>query len=244
VAAPHALEVESFGVRIEVSVDAPDLLAAVEAVLPPRTAPGHDPSASSARFVLRRTDRGLCELARDGGPVGRPAEPEVAVRMLEEGLAAAVAGNATEWTFVSAGVVVAGGRALVLPGGSISGRTTLVKTLVRAGAERYSDRFAVLDPDGWVHPYRGEADRGEPDRSRIGLIATAPYVPGASWAPEPGSASHGALALLAENVSPHDPAQLLAVFAAAASGAVALRGERGEADETAPLLLSALAAAP
>ena len=40
-----------------------------------------------------------------------------------------------------------------LPGHSFSGKSTLVAALVRAGAVYYSDEFAVLDPDGFVHPY-------------------------------------------------------------------------------------------
>ena len=52
-----------------------------------------------------------------------------------------------------AGVVGWKGWALVLPGKSGAGKTTLVAELIRAGATYYSDEYAVLDERGRVHPY-------------------------------------------------------------------------------------------
>ena len=64
-----------------------------------------------------------------------------------------VANYAPDRVFVHAGVVAWRGRALVLPGTSFAGKTTLVAELVRAGAIYYSDEYAVLDEQGRVHPY-------------------------------------------------------------------------------------------
>ncbi|WP_157871812.1 hypothetical protein [Gloeothece verrucosa] len=55
--------------------------------------------------------------------------------------------------FVHAGVVGWRGRAIVIPGRSFSGKTTLAAALVKAGAIYYSDEYAVIDRDGLVHPY-------------------------------------------------------------------------------------------
>src|SRR4029079_7212295 len=55
--------------------------------------------------------------------------------------------------FVHAGVVGWNGRAIVMPGRSYSGKSTLVAELVRQGATYYSDEFAVLDSRGRVHPW-------------------------------------------------------------------------------------------
>ena len=54
--------------------------------------------------------------------------------------------------FVHAGVVAVDGRALLLPGGSFTGKTTLVAALLRAGAQYGSDEYAVLDEAGLVLP--------------------------------------------------------------------------------------------
>ena len=40
-----------------------------------------------------------------------------------------------------------------MPGRSFSGKTTLVRELVRAGATYYSDDYAVFDARGRVHPF-------------------------------------------------------------------------------------------
>ena len=51
-----------------------------------------------------------------------------------------------------AGAVAWRDRGIVIPGRSHSGKTTLVRALVEA-ARYYSDEFAVLDPQGRLHPY-------------------------------------------------------------------------------------------
>jgi hypothetical protein len=43
--------------------------------------------------------------------------------------------------------------AIVLPGRSFAGKTTLTAALLRRGAEYYSDEYAVLDHGGRVHPF-------------------------------------------------------------------------------------------
>jgi len=55
--------------------------------------------------------------------------------------------------FVHAGVVGWQGRAIIIPGRSFSGKTTLVKALIEAGASYYSDEYAIFDATGQVHPY-------------------------------------------------------------------------------------------
>jgi hypothetical protein len=61
--------------------------------------------------------------------------------------------RAQDCLFVHAGVVGWQGWAILIPGRSMTGKTTLVKALVEARATYYSDEFAVLDKAGRVHPY-------------------------------------------------------------------------------------------
>jgi hypothetical protein len=237
---PHEFDVTAFGVRLRVLVEAADLVPDVERALPPRATPA-DGADVVVTFVLRADEDDLWQLWQDGTSLGPATGAEVAVCLLEEHLAMALASSARGPVFVRAGVVQAGGRAIVLPGPSLSGRTTLVDALVREGAEFYSDTFAVLDEEGWVYAYRSLGP-GEPppERLRIGLIAVAPYVPRASWAPEQGGPADGALSLLAHAATSEEPPELLKVLGAAAAEALTLRGERGEAAEVAPALLSSL----
>lgn len=73
---------------------------------------------------------------------------------------------ASGYVFLHAGVVAVGEEALVLPGRTFSGKTTLVEALLRAGARYVSDEYAVLDEDALVHPFpkplsmRNSAARG------------------------------------------------------------------------------------
>ena len=64
-----------------------------------------------------------------------------------------VAEFSTPHLMMHAGVVAWKGKAIVLPGTSHAGKTTLVTALVEAGATYYSDEYAVLDAKGHVSPY-------------------------------------------------------------------------------------------
>ena len=73
--------------------------------------------------------------------------------MLEFHLVSHVADVSPSRVFVHSGAVGWQGQGILLPGESMSGKSTLVAELVRAGAEYYSDEFALLDPEGRLHPY-------------------------------------------------------------------------------------------
>ncbi len=100
---------------------------------------------------------------------------EAALRIFESDLQLYVADMAPDRVFVHAGVVVCQGRGILLPGRSFSGKSTLVAELIRAGAEYYSDEYAVLDSTGSVHPYprplsirQRRLGRNEAPRPRLG----------------------------------------------------------------------------
>jgi hypothetical protein len=179
---------------------------------------------------------------------------------LEYTLDLIVAAQAPRRLVVRAGVVGWRGKAVLLPGTGPVGKTTLVAALVRAGAVYYSDRYAVFDARGRVHPYRrppvppGDAG-GSPAVIRtaaaagkapdgpleVGLVAVARYVAGARWRPRALTPGGAALALLADTVrARHRPTFALATLRRAVTGAAALRSPRGEADETVLPLLNCL----
>jgi hypothetical protein len=168
-----------------------------------------------------------------------------------------VAAMSKQRVFIHAGVVGWGGGAIVIPGVSFSGKTTLVAELVRRGAAYYSDEYAAIDRHGRVHPFakplsiRGDGERRPEDLGGIGgrrplpvrAIVQAPYRQGARWRPRERPASQGALALLSYAIPGRsDPARTMSAARAAASGALVLSGPRGEAAEMAERLLARLAA--
>jgi hypothetical protein len=116
--------------------------------------------------------------------------------------------TAREHVFVHAGVVTWKGRAVVLPGRSRAGKSTLVAALLEAGATYFSDEFAVLDAHGRVHPYARRLSLRRPggtdrvpaetlgvdigsDPAQVGMVVRTEYRPGAEWRPHrlsPGQA--------------------------------------------------------
>lgn len=172
-----------------------------------------------------------------------------------------VAERAKYRIFVHAGVVAWKGRAIVLPGRSHSGKTTLVAELLRLGATYYSDEYAALTRTGRVHPFptalnvrrrakdpnpvrRQAAEFGAPTGETsipVGLVAFTQYKPGATWRPRTLSRGHGIISLL-ENTVParRRPRASLATLRAAVSSASIVRGTRGEAADVAAELLRRL----
>ena len=166
-----------------------------------------------------------------------------------------VAEHAPAHVFVHAGVVAAGRVGIVVPGISLSGKTTLVVELVRAGALYYSDEYAAVDGDGLIHPYaQAPSIRIDPrtggrevtlarpqvgsDPVSAGLIVFTEYRQGCQWHPVIRPPSEGALALLEHTVSLRSkPEAALSAARRLAAGATVLSGARGEASETALAVL-------
>jgi hypothetical protein len=71
----------------------------------------------------------------------------------ESALRIRIAEMAPRRVFVHAGVVGRRNLAIILTGKSYTGKTTLVRELIRSGADYYSDEYAVLDAGGKVHPF-------------------------------------------------------------------------------------------
>ena len=254
----------AYGVTVEVLADSERLAEAARGALPAGALIGAEPDADApavaARWiVLSQGTRAA--LYRDGTFAGRTDSEAAILELLAAAIRLHVAELAPERAFVHAGVVAWRGRAIVVPGRSFTGKSTLVSALLRAGATYVSDEYAVLDDAGRVHPYvKPIALRHDggwvsyeyavtefttlPPADgpvRVGAIVRAPYEPGASWRPVAASSGTGAMVLIANAVGVrHAPARVMAAVRAAAEGAVALDAPRGDADETARALLEHL----
>jgi hypothetical protein len=167
-----------------------------------------------------------------------------------------VAEHSPDYVFLHAGAVAWRGRAIVIPGRSYSGKSTLVAALCQAGAEYYSDEYALLDPQGRVHAYPralrlrqavpdvsvpAEAEFNSP-RGRaqlpVGLVVITHHQPGAEWQPTRVPPGQAMLELLGHALPvQRQPGVVLAVVGKALADARAVRGPRGEAKETAERLL-------
>jgi len=163
-----------------------------------------------------------------------------------------VALRALPFLFVHAGVVGWKGGAIVLPGRSGSGKSTLVTELLAAGAEYYSDEYAVFDSEGRVYPYPKSLSLREPWASRYGtgkptavelgarvgelpvpvrLVAATRYEADAEWRPEALSGGQTMLRLLDNTITARSRTrEAMAIFMRVADGSLGLQGARPSAE--------------
>ena len=253
----------SYGLRIGIRANDPEVIDRLPDLLPLHTKPARGPrvqhlySLIVGRNPRRSSIRRFNLLYADAARVARSMELTDVLTALESDLQLYVADRARRRLFVHAGVVGWRGRAIVIPGRSFSGKSTLVAALVRAGATYYSDEYAVFDAQGRVHPYpRPLALRHEPEgRARklqyeheggvgvkplqVGLVVVTNHRAGAHWRPRPMSQGRAVMALLAHTVSARrQPKRALAILPKVTAQAVVLKGVRGEAEAMIASLLS------
>lgn len=249
------LTFENQGARVRVCVNDPGALPHVERALPvgSRMEPSSSPDVLFSLSVADDPAGGQPHrLYRGSALVGSARRLEPLVKRLESALHFAVASNARSSLFVHAGVVGWRERAILLPGRSMSGKSSLVAALLRAGADYYSDEYAVVDAEGRIHPYarpleqrlpRGGTRQTSPERVgtrplRAGLIVSTRYSEGGRFAPEERRPVRGLMILIANTVLVRErPRFALDHLIPVTRGATVLEGERGDADEAAAWLL-------
>ncbi len=250
--------VRAYGVRFQVFADDQALLARVLTRLPPGARVVADRRTPAFACGVVRTERPAAwRVVLDSRVEAIVAGEAEALEVVEGTLRFEVARRSPRWTFVHAGVVGWQGRAIVIPGESFSGKSTLVDALVAAGATYYSDEYAVLDRRGRVYPFPQPLTRRLASGARervavaalagvvgtevlpVGAVVSTRYNPGASWNPVHLSPAQGVLALLANTIQAQaNPARVMRVLARVAETARMMDGVRGEADETARALLN------
>jgi predicted 2-oxoglutarate/Fe(II)-dependent dioxygenase YbiX len=259
-----ALDVECYGVRVRVVDDAGAGVCPRLSELLPQGAGASLHGAADACYVVRHAeavDAGppAYQVVRDGQVRFRARTADETARWLCGNIDSTVAQTSRAWLFVHAGVVGWRGRAIVVPGRSMTGKSTLVSALVRRGATYYSDEFAVLDGDGQVHPYarmpmlRGMpgVDGEAPARACLGsagrgplpvsLIVSMPYRDGAAWRPTVVRGARAILPLIDNTVLARTaPERTLRISAALAPTVVTLEGARPDAEIAAGRILEFL----
>jgi hypothetical protein len=252
-----AVAFEAYGLRVAVDASE-EVLKLVQQLLPPDSRPC-SPDAVEARFSITRNQVGTYTISRDGQALSTRLHLDMALEMLDTKLRIYLGRKSPDAIFIHAGAVAHRGTAIVIPGRSFSGKTTLVAALVRAGAVYYSDEFAVIDREGLVRPYaqnlsvreNGWSQTHHPvesfggqagqDPVPLGMIAITTYRPDAQWQPAIRSRGAGAMALLANAVPARERSQeVMEAVTRAAETATVIESERGDADAVAPLLLKEL----
>jgi hypothetical protein len=253
----------AYGVRLALRADRREALEWLHDCVPPGWRPGPAPlvdrlySWCVAGEPRRPGEQPCHRLYADRRRLVRTACREELLAHLESDLQLFVAERSPGFVFVHAGAVGWKGRALLLPGRSYSGKSTLVAALLRAGATYYSDEYAVLDAQGRVHPYPRRLSLRQPAGRPpmrcppealgacagvaplpVGLVALTRYRPGGRWRPQPVSPGEAVLALVRHTVPiRRRPDAVLDALRQVVTRHCVVRGPRGEADETAQDLL-------
>jgi hypothetical protein len=258
---------KSFGVRVGVRANTPEALETLRRLLPIdwryTTQPIVDllfsyiEAGPETRPGLKRFNILYFGAAR----VARTLEPNEVAEAFENTLQLWVAETAPRHAFVHAGVLGWRDRAIVIPGSSQSGKSTLTAALVRAGATYYSDEYAVINNHGHVLPFARRLELRQPDGQPkqkvtaeslggatgskplpLGLVVETSYRAGSRWRPRRGTNGLAALALMSHAVPiQRRPAWTMRLLTRAAGTGSHLKGSRGEAEDVAGRILDEFA---
>ncbi len=261
-----AITFRAYGVRVGIRVNDPKLMERIPKILPhgARLAPlpvvdilfSLIGGGKGARPGVRRFNL----LYESHVQLARTLDLEQIFETLESNVRLLVAASARQRVFVHAGVVGWQGRAIVIPGRSFSGKTTLVAELVRRGAIYYSDEYALFDSRGRVHPFPKPLSIRENGTFRqkdftveelggragkkslpVSLVLMTHYKAGARWRPQKLSAGLGALALLSNTVSARlQPERALTTLQEVVARATVIKSTRGEATQVVESILDIL----
>lgn len=169
----------------------------------------------------------------------------------------AIAELSDEKLFVHAGVVEWKDKAILIPGKSHSGKSTLVAEMVKCGATYYSDEFAVIDSQGYVTAYPKPLSLREPGKHiqrnipiediggkvgnrklPVGLIVVSQYKQDSIWEPEYLSPGNGLLNLLENTHSAlRSPDRAIQSLKKLVTCSRTISSKRDEASDVAPKIL-------
>ncbi|QQS41959.1 MAG: hypothetical protein IPM63_03160 [Acidobacteriota bacterium] len=256
----HSITFESFGVSIELQSDRKIDLVLLRSLLPclEEGSLKEEPDATLSLVTEPEAGRGLFfEGERVAEVIGLESSQLQGVASKLQLLIALNA--APRYLFLHAGAVALGGKAVLFPGRTHSGKSTLTRAFLDAGARYLTDDCAVVGEDGRVHPYpvplklRTEANSGErPEGSysvesepcEIALVISTVYSEGAVWNPREQEKGELVWSMLdhlfwPEIVRKH-PEETLGRLKLVAERSLLLQGPRGEAGEVVEDVLARL----
>jgi hypothetical protein len=258
----------SYGVRIGIRSNDPAVLARILELLPGQWEKADLAVVDRVYSILvggggaRANVRRFNILYGDHLRLARSLDLDSVLEAFDSDLRIFIAEFAKHRVFVHAGVVGWKGKAIVIPGRSLSGKSTLVAELIRAGATYYSDEYAVFDSRGRVHPFSKplELRRGDNHKQSkfdigeigghsgtkplpVGLVLMTRFKEGAQWRPRKLSSGKGLLQLLFNTVSARrNPQRALETLERVTAGADVLKGVRGHATDVVPAMLKRMEA--
>jgi len=210
-------------------------------------------------FELNRKKGGWYVMVQNGGRPSAGRSEKNLFKYFDSMIRVAVGEYAVDRVFLHAGVVAWKGKAIMMPGNSYQGKSTLVTELVKLGATYYSDEYAICDRDGLVYPYARPIGRRTDDGRHIpyfidvetelngtsghepipvGMILLTAYEKGRRWRPKMLSPGNGVLQLIPFTLTiSHNPDFSMRVLNKISQRAIIATGLRGSAEKFAKTLL-------
>jgi hypothetical protein len=261
---------QAYGVKIGVKVNNRDYLLEIEKRLGKILPNGFkiiDKNEIDHILLLKQKKNGDFQLFRNEKNVANSSSKEEFYDFVESEIRLTVAEYAVSRVFLHAGVVGWKGKAIVIPGSSFSGKTSMVAALIKKGALYYSDEYAVLDEKGYVHPFpkmlslRGITDEYKQvdctaeslggkvgyEPLPIGMVLITKYDPTYNliqndtngFKPEVLSGGRALLEILLQTIPVRiNPKFTLQVLNKIVNDAIIAKSKRGEAQKFADLLLN------
>jgi hypothetical protein len=245
------LGIRAFDSSIRVECPSAEILETLNRYLFPPL-PRSEPSASPDIDVHIENMADEFNVRLNGEPVAHTVTLRDAALATVKALDEAVVHRLRNFHPVHAGAVIVQGRALLLPGSTHAGKSSLVAELLRRGASHLSDEYALIDSEGRAHAYPRPLllRNGQPRQSlvlpeelnssfaaqpaRVGWIIATGYVPGGGWKIQEISQSEAVMLLLRN--TPHEMEQapkMVDFFGCVAAHAACYQGSRGEVAEAA-----------
>ena len=253
---------ESYGAVIRIESNSPDFITQAEAVA------RHSLLSNVKTVTNKRKPDQIIELTKsksgnyrfvyNGKYLASGRSRKKLFKFFDTIVRVSVGESAKNFVFIHAGAVGWKGRAILFPGDSFTGKSTLVAALVKNGAEYYSDDFAILDSEGLVQPFARAISMRTDDGNYVpyelsieklggavgkklipvGLILFTAYGARKKWSPKFLTPGHGILELVPFILSfKPQPEFSLKVLNKVIDNAIIASSSRGNADYFAKTLL-------
>lgn len=252
----EAFQVTAFGCDIRVEASCPEAYATLERYIFPSLPRTVTPTRQPKLLIGMTQIADQIHLRLNHVTVASAGTAEKLVPDLIRVLDDAIIPQLSGLRAIHAGDVLWNGRALLLPGATHSGKSSLVAEFLKRGATYFSDEYALIDAEGRVHPYPrplllrstsseqlpalpSEWNAATGDRpAQVGWILSLQYQPACTLSVAPVSQGEALLTLLQN--TPHILAEspdLIDAFQSAVAGAVCYSGQRSDASQTVDQIL-------
>jgi hypothetical protein len=257
----HHLFIESYGIRVRITSNKPEAIKAARKKIKenlPDCFTEIEETETEHNFLLAWNRSEDDSLYKNGKMIFARTRRKNLLEYFGSDIRRTIAEFAVGRVFIHSGAVSWKGRAIIIPAKSFRGKTALTAALVKRGALYYSDEYAVLDDEGFLHPFpktlsiRGEIDEYQQveypveklggtaatEKTRVGMILISEYKPFAKWNPQILSPAKGIMEIIRHTVPIRtNPAYVLKVLDKIVNNAIIVKSRRADVSKSADSIL-------